>query len=123
MPTRSSSAQVRPAYAPQAPPPRPLRIVIVGGHNRTGGPYPPGVEVTRFWCEHSRQDGNAERAVSTIEAGSADVVFLLARWCSHKVADKVRTACRATKVQIVTHPGGESSLLQAISVKLIATTR
>lgn len=91
-----------------------LKVAIIGGDERSGSPYPQGVEVRRFGSSRFRGNGGLKRAFAAIAAGGLDVVLLLVRWLGHSAADRVRAACRRCGVPCHIIPGGESSAIRVV---------
>lgn len=94
--------------------PAQLRVALVGGDERSGATYPPGVTVRRFGSSHFSGNGALRRVLAAITTGGLDAVVVLVRWLGHPASEAVRLACRRAGIPCSVVTGGESSALRAI---------
>lgn len=90
------------------------KVGIVGGDERQGREYPPGVEVRRYGSSRFRGNGALRHVLAAIGAGGLDAVVVMVRWLGHPAAEQVRAACRLVGIPCLMVPGGESSALRLV---------
>lgn len=98
-----------------------LQIAIVGGDEREGPSYPPGVEIRRYGSNRFRGNGSLRRVLATIDMGGLDAVVVLVRWLGHSTSETVRAACRRAGIPCNIVTGGESSAIRVVRELVRAT--
>jgi len=76
------------------------RIVVVGFKGRTTSTFPGAHTVRHFRSARDAGNGPQKAVIAAIKGGGVDLVFIFTKFCSHRLSDRVKRACRSHNIPV-----------------------
>lgn len=95
----------------------PLRVVLVGGDQRTQLLVDEMEGLRSFPSSKCAGSGSIKRALATIPNGTTDIVVVLCRWIGHPDYYAIVDICQRARVRLVRVVGGFSTLRRTLEIE------